>query len=133
MAAEVLVQLSSSDEQDSEDDITSSASCSGMSKSTDSTLLSEWGDMDSSSSTSADTSKRTAPALLSVLQQAKLSDLSRKRVIRNNLPPKGKKRKTKSATGSSSSLKSVTPRDRCNQFPKDYFTVSGGKLFLWML
>ena len=101
MAAEVLVQLSTSDEQDSEDDITSSASCSGMSKSTDSTLLSERGDMDSSSSTSAftsstegtDTSKRTAPALLSVLQQAKLSDLSRKRVIRNNIPPKGKKRK----------------------------------------
>ena len=23
----------------------------------------------------------------------------------------------------------MTPRDRCNQFPKDYFTVSGGKLF----
>ena len=137
MAAEVLVQLSTSDEQDSEDDITSSASCSGMSKSTDSTLLSERGDMDSSSSTSAftsategtDTSKRTSPTLLSVLQQAKLSDLSRKRVICNNIPPKGKKRKTKSATGSSSSLKSVTPRDRCNQFPKDYFTVSGGKLF----
>ena len=131
MAAGVLVQLSSSeessDEQDSEDDITSSTSCSGMSKSTP---LSERGDMDSSSSTSAtDTSKRTAPTLLSVLQQVKPSDLSRKRVIRNNLPPKGKKRKTKSATGSSSSLKSVTPRDRCNQFPEDYFTVSGGKLF----
>ena len=93
MAAGVLVQLSSSeessDEQDSEDNITSSASCSGMSKSTP---LSEWGDMDSNSSTSAtDTSKRTAPTLLSVLQQIKPSDLSRKRVIRNNLPPKGKK------------------------------------------
>ena len=54
LAAGVLVQLSSSeessDEQDSEDDITSSASCSGMSKSTP---LSERGDMDSSSSTSA--------------------------------------------------------------------------------
>ena len=52
MEAEVLVQLStseSSDEQDS-DDITSSASCSGMSKST---LLSERGNMDSSSSASA--------------------------------------------------------------------------------
>ena len=57
LAAGVLVQLSSSeessDEQDSEDDITSSASCSGMSKSTP---LSERGDMDSSSSTSAFTS-----------------------------------------------------------------------------
>ena len=70
MAAGVLVQLSSSeessDEQDSEDDITSSASCSGMSKSTP---LSERGDIDSSSSTSAftsatDTSKRTAPTIL---------------------------------------------------------------------
>ena len=54
LAAGVLVQLSSSeessDEQDSENDITSSASCSGMSKSTP---LSERGDMDSSSSTSA--------------------------------------------------------------------------------
>ena len=67
MVAGVLVQLSSSkessDEQDSEDDITSSASCSGMSKSIP---LSERGDIDSSSSTSAftsatDTSKRTAP------------------------------------------------------------------------
>ena len=83
MAAGVLVQLSTSKE--SSDEQASSASCSGMSKSTP---LSERGDMDSSSSTSAftsatDTSKRTAPALLSVLQQAKLSDLSRKRVIRN--------------------------------------------------
>ena len=91
--------------------------------------------MDSSSSVSAftsaaDTSKRTVPALLSVLQLAKLSDLSHKRVIRNNLPPKGKKRKTKSATGSSSNLKSVTTRDRCNQFPEDYFTVSGSKFFV---
>ena len=93
MAAGVLVQLStseeSSDEQDSKDDtisITSSASCSGMSKSTP---LSERGDMDSSSSTSASTSaadtlKRTAHSLLSVLQQAKPSDLSCKKVIRNN-------------------------------------------------
>ena len=57
LAAGVLVQLSSSeessDEQDGEDDITLSASCSGMSKSTP---LSERGDMDSSSSTSAFTS-----------------------------------------------------------------------------
>ena len=59
LAAGVLVQLSSSeessDEQDSEDDITSSASCSGMSKSTP---LSERGDMDSSSSTSVFTSAK---------------------------------------------------------------------------
>ena len=83
-----MVQLSSSkessDEQDSEDDITSSASCPGMFKSTP---VSDRGDMDSSSSTSVftsatDTSKRTAPTLLSVLQQAKPSDLSRKRIIR---------------------------------------------------
>ena len=47
----------SSDEQDSEDDITSSASCSGMSKST---LLSERGDMDSGSSTSAVTEAFTS-------------------------------------------------------------------------
>ena len=81
-----LVQLSTSeDEQNSEDDITSSASPK-------STPQSEQGKMDSSSSTSAatDTSTRTGPSLLSVLQQAKPSDLSRKRVIRSNLPPKGK-------------------------------------------
>jgi len=138
MAAGILAQLStseeSSDEQNSVDgtiSITSSASCSGIPKSAP---LSERGDIDSSSSASAstsaaDTSKRTAPSLISVLQQAKPSELSRKRVIRNNLPPKVKKRKTSSTT-SSSSLKSVTPRDRCNQFPKDYFNVSGGKLFV---
>ena len=45
----------------------------------------------------------------------------------NNLPPKGKKRKV--STGLSSNLKSVSPRDRCNQFSKEYFTVSGVKLF----
>ena len=61
MQLEFLVQLSSSeessDEQDSEDDITSSASCSGMSKSTP---LSELGDMDSSSSTSVFTEAFTS-------------------------------------------------------------------------
>ena len=65
-----LVQLSTSeDEQDSEDDITSSASPK-------STPQSKRGKMDSSSSTSAatDTSTRTGPSLLSVLQQAKPSD-----------------------------------------------------------
>ena len=65
-----LVQLSTSeDEQDSEDDITSSASPK-------STPQSKRGEMDSSSSTSAttDTSTRTGPSLLSVLQQAKPSD-----------------------------------------------------------
>jgi len=89
--------------------------------------------MDSSSTSATSTSatdipKRNVPSLLSVLQQAAPSNLSHKRVIRNNFQLKENKQKT-SATGSSSDLKSVTSRDRCNQFPKGYFTVSDGKLF----
>ena len=132
----ILAQLSeaSSDELDSEVNdtvsIISSTSGSGTSKTT---ALSECGE---SSSTSASTLvtdnilKRAPSSLLSILQQAKTSDLSQKRTIRNN-PPKGKKRKVSTGTGSSAStsLKSVTPRDRCNQFPKEYLTVSSGKLF----
>ena len=132
----ILAQLSeaSSDELDSEVDdtvsIISSTSGSGTSKTT---VLSECVE---SSSTSASTLvtdnilKRAPYSLFSTLQQAKTSDMSQKRTIRNN-PPKGRKRKVSTGTGSSvsTSLKSVTPRDRCNQFPKEYLTVSSGKFF----
>ena len=132
----VLAQLSeassaSSDEQDSDvddhDTVSLISSTSGTSKTTS---LSECHGESRSTSATDNALKRAPSSLLSVLQQAKTSDLSRKRAIRNN-PPKGKKRKVSTGTGSSAStsMKSVTPRDRCNRFPKEYLTVSGGKLF----
>ena len=137
-AAGVLTQLSeafnsSCDEQDNVfDDTISIISCTSGSGSTSTSSMSkstsEARDGDSSSTTTIDSTSTKAPSsLLSVLQQAKTSDLSRKRIIRNYLPPKGKKRKV--STGLSSNLKSVSPRDRCNQFFKEYFTVSGVMLF----
>ena len=142
-ATGVLTQLSeasssSSDEQDDEIDDTvsiisstsgtgSTSTCS-TSKTKSTREARRLYDGDSSSSTTIDSTSKKAPSsLLSVLQQAKTSDLSRKRIIRNNLPPKGKKRKV--STALSYNLKAVSPRDRCNQFSKEYFTVPSGKLF----
>lgn len=95
---------SSSDEQDNEVDDTvsiisstsglSSTSTSSMSKSMSDARDGDSSSRDSSSTTTIDSTSKKAPSsLLSVLQQAKTSDLSRKRIIRNNLPLNGKKRK----------------------------------------
>lgn len=89
-ATGVLTQLiiseasnSSSDERDDEGDTISIIS----STSTVSLSISEAQDGDSSSATS----RKDPSLLLSVLQQAKTSDLSRKRIICNNLLPKENK------------------------------------------
>ena len=95
-AAGVLTQLSeasnsSSDEQDNEveDTISIILSTSGLGPtSTSSTSKSTCEARD------RNTSKKAPSSLLSVLQQAKTSDLSQKRIIRNNLPPKRKETKS---------------------------------------
>ena len=87
-AAGVLAQLSnasisSSDSEFDVDDTISTISTSEAS--------SEARDGDGSNATTIDLDSTSgkAPSLLSVLKQAKILDLSRKRIIRNNLPPKG--------------------------------------------
>ena len=105
-AAGVLAHLSkasnsSSDSKFEVDDTISTISTSEAS--------SEARDGNGSSATNIDLDSTSgkAPSLLSVLKQAKTSDLFRKRIIRNNLLPKGKKRKV----SIDCSLKSVSPRD----------------------
>ena len=68
----------------------------------------------------------SAKSILEVLKAPQASDLTRKRKVDCN-PPLGRKR---SRGQGSSEPKSVTPRDRVNEFPDECFTVSGnGKLF----
>ena len=94
--AGVLTQLSKasnscSDEQDNEvDDTISIISSTSGSGSTSTGLTSK----STSEARDRDTSKKAPSSLLSVLQQAKTSDLSQKRIIRNNLPPKRKETKS---------------------------------------
>ena len=83
-AADVLTQLSeasnsSSGEQDNEVDNTISIILSTLTGSI--SMIEVW-DEDSSSATTIDSISRKAPSsLLSVLQQAKTSDLSRRRIM----------------------------------------------------
>ena len=66
-------------------------------------------------------------SLLSILRRPTSSDLCRKRIVRQN-PPKGKKRKV-SSSSCSTDPKSVTPAQRCSEFPGEFFGISAGKLF----
>ena len=66
-------------------------------------------------------------SLLDRLRSPVPSELARKRKISTNLPPVGQKR---SKCGSAStSLKSVSPRDRVREFTDESLCVSAGKLF----
>ena len=90
-ATGILMQLTgvyetSSDELD-DDSISIISSTSGSS----STSTSKEAPGSSGTETMDSISNYASSLLLSVLQQAKLSDLCRKRVIHNNFPPKGKK------------------------------------------
>lgn len=69
-------------------------------------------------------------SLLDVLKAPQASDLTRKRKIGSN-PPVGQKR---SRGQGSSEPKSVSAKDRVNEFPDECLTVTrGGKLFLLCL
>ena len=64
--------------------------------------------------------------ILDVLKAPKLSDLTRKRSIDSNPPPKGKRL----ARGEGSSEpKTVTPSQRVKQFTRECLTTSAGTLF----
>ena len=109
-ATGILTQLigvceTSSDELD-DDSISIISSSSGSS----STSTSKEAPGSSGTETVDSISNNASPLLLLVLQQANSSDLCRKRVIRNNFPLKGKKWKV--STTLSSSIKSVSPKDR---------------------
>ena len=79
----------------------------------------------SSSSKSSDASTK-ARSLMECLHRPTASELSRKRKIDCNQPPKGKKR---SRGLCSSDPKSITPQHRVKQHPKECFSVSNNKLF----
>ena len=93
--------------------------------------LSSLSEFESSSSFSgyvaeeSDTSGITS--IFDKLRSPTPSDLSRKRKIQTNKPPVGKKRSKGGST--SSSLKSISPKDRVSEFDGEALTVSVGKLF----
>ena len=67
----------------------------------------------------------SAVSLLSVLKAPRSSELSRKRKVVVNPPPKGKR----SARRSSKTTVNIKPYQRVKEFPGEHFTVSNGKLF----
>ena len=80
----------------------------------------------SSSSSTISDSSTTAKSLMDSLRTPTASELSRKRKIDCNKPPKGKKR---SRGTCSSDPKFITPEQRVKQHPKGCFSVSNKKLF----
>ena len=80
----------------------------------------------SSSSSTISDSSTTAKSLMDSLRTPTASELSRKRKIDCNKPPKGKKR---SRGTCSSDPKFITPEQRVKQHPKECFSVSNKKLF----
>ena len=94
-----------------------SCSSSAANASLSSSICSNSGEGDSFSDPSS---------VLSSLRAPRPSDLSRKRAIRRNPPPKGKRR----ARGcGANEPKSVTPRQRVSENPDEYLTVSNKRLF----
>ena len=65
-------------------------------------------------------------SILSKLKSPQLSDLSRKRKVATNQPPKGAK---KSKGRNIGDPKSVSPSERLKQFPEECFKVSNNNLF----
>ena len=66
--------------------------------------------------------RRPSVSILEALKAPKASDLTRKRKVDCNPPPKGKRR----ARGEGSSEpKTVSPRERVREFPDECLTVTG--------
>ena len=81
----------------------------------------------SSSATSSETPPEAAVvSLLDRLKAPQRSELSRKRTVDRNPPPKGKRRARGPHT---SDPKSVSPAQRIPEFSDEQLTVSNGKLF----
>ena len=80
------------------------------------------------STSSADSASAPTPAvsLLDRLKAPARSELSRKRAVQTNPPPKGKRR---SSSRGNSDPKSVSPQQRLSEFPDEELSVSAGKLF----
>ena len=94
---------------------------------TPSFLLSSTGEYSQSGSSTL-SSGSSASGIVS-LRRPTASEISRKRKICCN-PPKGKKRSTGPGR---SHPNSVTPHQRLKKFPNETFTVSNGKLFLFIM
>ena len=97
-------------------------------KSTTSTASTSTSSSSSVPSTTTDisSSSSTVTSLLSRLHRPTSSELSRKRKVDRNPPPKGKKR---SRGASASDPKSVTPSQRIRQYAGENLSVSNKKLF----
>jgi len=81
---------------------------------------------DSTSTSSSSTVSSSVDSLLSRLHRPTSSELSRKRKVDRNPPPKGKKR---SRGASKSDPVSITPSQRVKQYKGEHLTVSNKKLF----
>ncbi len=68
----------------------------------------------------------TVPTLLDKLKSPKVSDLARKRKVRTNKPPIGRKR-SKGAVASEPHT--VSPSSRLSEYPDEPFRVTQGKHF----
>ncbi len=75
---------------------------------------------------SGESSTDSARSMLDVLKAPTPADIARKRQIKHNPPPRGKRRCQGSST---SDPKGVTPSQRVKEFPKEPLSVSGGALF----
>lgn len=82
-------------------------------------------DSSDADSEAEETSGEQAPSLLDRLKSPTASDLSRKRRVSVNQPPKGKKR----CKGSTAAEPSVSPAERVREFPDEQLSVVQGKLF----
>ena len=96
-------------------------------KSTTSTVSTSTSTSSVPSTTDTSGSSNTVNSFLSILHRPTSSELSRKRKVDRNPPPKGKKRSR--GTASTNDPKSVTPSQRVRQYTGENLSVSNKKLF----
>ena len=79
-----------------------------------------------SAASRSSTDSSSSKSLLDVLKAPTLVEIARKRDVRVNLPPSGKRRRRGAST---SDPKGVDPHQRIKCFMNEPLTVSGGQLF----
>ena len=139
LVGDIFDDLSGADSEDSVQesdeltDITNETESPATPKSTTSAastvtsgLISTPSTTDSTSASSSSAASSGVNNLLSYLHRPTSSELSRKRKVDRNPPPKGKK---SSRGASTSDPKSVTPSQRVKQYTGENLTVSNKKLF----
>ena len=132
LVGDILDDSSGADSEDSvqesdKTDKTNETECPATPKSTTSTASSVTsGSISTSSTTDSSAASSGVNSVLSHLHRPTSSELSRKRKVDRNPPPKGKK---PSQGASASDPKSITPSQRVKQYTGENLTVSNKKLF----